>query len=84
MKRGVGKVTLIRKAIVHFSLATGRQTSLKDRLSGHEGNGTVLKRVRCADGRILYVGLIVRARWFGAKLWYAAQHGSVIGNLRIF
>jgi hypothetical protein len=62
MKRGVGRVTLIRNVIVHFSIKTGRQTSLKDGLSGHERNGTVLKRVRCGDDRILYVGLIVRGR----------------------
>jgi hypothetical protein len=60
------------------------QTSIKDRLSGHKGNGTLLKRVRFADDRILYIGLIVRDRWFGAKLWYTAQHGSIIGNVRIF
>jgi len=70
--------------IVNFSVETGRQTSLKDRHSGHEGNGTVLKGVRCADDRLLYVGLIVIGRWFGAQLWYTTQRGSVIGNVRLF
>ena len=75
---------LIRNVIIHFSVETGRQTSLKGRLSGHEGNCTVLKLVLCADDRILYVRLIVGGRWFGAQLWYTAQHGSVVGYVRLF
>ena len=74
IKRGVGRVKLIRIANVHFSVETGRQASRKDGLSGREGSGIVLKRVRFADDTMLYLGLIVRGRWFGAKLWYAAQH----------
>ena len=44
----------------------------------------MLMMVLFADDRILYVGLILRGRWFGAKLWYIAQHDSEIGNVRIF
>ena len=84
IKLGVGRVKLIQNANIHFSVETGRQASLKDRLSGRERNGTVLMMVLFADDRILYVGLILRGRWFGAKLWYIAQHDSEIGNVRIF